>query len=102
MTTDVSTGLRQPAGASTSSPMGSLTGGASAPLPLSMTTRESSVVRELDDVIACRGRTRTITSDNGKQTDIDGGPALVSADSRRTARHCARQAHAERLHRKLQ
>jgi len=58
------------------------------------------VVRELTDLIAERGRPKTIVSDNG--TDVERGTRLVWRCWRRVVLHRAGQADAKRLRRELQ
>jgi transposase InsO family protein len=74
------------------------------------------VVRELDAVIARRGRPAMVVSDNhcpagdlqsksaerGHGADLDGGPVMVSTERRRMALHRTGQAHAEWLRGELQ
>jgi hypothetical protein len=58
------------------------------------------VVRELDTVIAIRGRPAVIVSDNG--TEFTSNAALVAGASGRVALHCARQTDSECVCRELQ
>ncbi len=54
------------------------------------------VARELDAVIAKRGKPRMIVSDNG--SEFTSNAIIAWADKAKLALHRARQAHAERLH----
>ena len=60
------------------------------------------VARELDAIIAGRGRPAMCVSDNGTELTGMADPALVPGEPDRVALHRARQAEAERLHRELQ
>src|SRR5262249_51333243 len=60
------------------------------------------VARELDAVIAIRGRPAMIVSDNGTDFTQHGNAALVTGTAGRMALHCAGQAAAECLHQKFQ
>ena len=60
------------------------------------------VGRELDAIIARRGRPHVDCQRQRNGTDQHGDPELVAGDADRLALHRARQAHPERLHRELQ
>ena len=60
------------------------------------------VARELDRLVAERGRPQTIVSDNGDGVYVERDPALGGRERCRLALHRARQADPERLHRELQ
>ena len=60
------------------------------------------VARELDAVIASRGRPTMMRLRQRHRADQHGDPALVAGAPGRVALHRARQAAAERLHRELQ
>lgn len=62
------------------------------------------VVRELDAVVATRGKSEMVVSDNvlRSRTGLDGGPALAAGVRYRLALHRAWQADAERIRRVVQ